>query len=337
VWKKSQTLILGIFLIVVICSVPSNAAAGSFEEEIYLCDAAPPDRCKQFQFKISLFYSAPSVARQGDLVTVNVKLQYLADSVPEFANAGSSSPRGPLKLTIVIVYLVKENSALPKDSPPNDPRSLTAADFHPPTLQVGSVYSKDFQFELGYVHRISEEVPAFDLFEPPALAKYDVGLVFSWTGSKGGEWYWEAFYGIGRRVSLDLLKGEDSDGDGLLDTVESRLGTDPKKRDTDGDGLSDRQEVEPRIPIGQLKRFETESWTDPLKFDTDGDGLSDGEEKTRGTNPLNQDTDGDLWLDSVDIWPFDWKMPNAFVWLAVLIVASASVNAWRRRRPRSKV
>jgi len=322
--------LFAILLVGVICSVPSNTVAGSFEKEIYLCDAAPSDRCTEFQFQVSLFYSAPSVARQGDLVTVSVKLRYLADFVPGIA--GSSSHRGPLKLTLVEVYLVKEGWAGPLENP------LWTSDFHPPTLQIGSEYSKDFEFELGYVHRMPNGAPAFDLFEP-ALGKYYVGLVFGWAGSRGGEWYWGAGgkteTGARRtEVSLDLLKAEDSDGDGLPDAVESRFGTDPKKRDTDGDGLNDRLEVEPRIPIGQLKRFEMPSWTDPLKFDTDGDGLSDGEEKTRGTNPLNQDTDGDLWRDSVDMWPSDWKMPNAFVWLAVLIVASASVNAWRRRKAR---
>ncbi len=54
----------------------------------------------------------------------------------------------------------------------------------------------------------------------------------------------------------------DSDGDGLTNGEERRLGTDPYNRDTDGDRLSDYFEV--RI-----------SKTNPLNRDTDGDGLSD--------------------------------------------------------------
>lgn len=43
----------------------------------------------------------------------------------------------------------------------------------------------------------------------------------------------------------------DSDGDGLPDDVEDRLGTDPARPDTDGDGYTDAQEVENRHnPLG---------------------------------------------------------------------------------------
>ncbi|HMP76385.1 MAG TPA: OmpA family protein [Kiritimatiellia bacterium] len=71
----------------------------------------------------------------------------------------------------------------------------------------------------------------------------------------------------------------DSDGDGLLDSEEAELGTDPFNPDTDGDGLSDGEEV--RIHK-----------TDPLNPDTDYDGLKDGAEVlTYKTNPLDPDTD----------------------------------------------
>ncbi|MFQ5887110.1 MAG: PKD domain-containing protein [Candidatus Hydrothermarchaeales archaeon] len=86
----------------------------------------------------------------------------------------------------------------------------------------------------------------------------------------------------------------DEDNDGINDTEEKRLGTDPKKADTDGDSLSDFDEV-----------YNTQ--TDPLKTDTDGDGLNDGLERgasvagdtdTRSkTDPLNSDTDGDGLTD----------------------------------------
>ncbi|MEE8359157.1 MAG: PKD domain-containing protein, partial [Candidatus Hydrothermarchaeales archaeon] len=86
----------------------------------------------------------------------------------------------------------------------------------------------------------------------------------------------------------------DTDNDGINDTEEDRLGTDPEKADTDGDGLSDFDEVY------NIK-------TDPLKTDTDGDGLSDGLERgasvagdtdiSSKTDPLNPDTDGDGLTD----------------------------------------
>ncbi len=72
---------------------------------------------------------------------------------------------------------------------------------------------------------------------------------------------------------------KDSDGDGLTDDEEAKLGTDPFNKDTDGDGLTDGDEV---------KVYKT----NPLNPDTDFDGLKDGEEVlTYKTNPLERDTD----------------------------------------------
>ena len=89
-------------------------------------------------------------------------------------------------------------------------------------------------------------------------------------------------YRIGARLPVRpvLSGGElDSDGDGLTDTQEADIGTDPFNPDTDGDGLSDGEEV-------NLYR------TDPLNPDSDWDGLKDGAEVlTHKTDPLDPDTD----------------------------------------------
>ncbi len=79
----------------------------------------------------------------------------------------------------------------------------------------------------------------------------------------------------------------DSDGDGLVNSEEIALGTDPDNPDTDGDGLTDGEEVE----LG----------TDPLVADTDADGISDGDEVELGTDPLNVDTDGDILYDGGEL------------------------------------
>ena len=65
----------------------------------------------------------------------------------------------------------------------------------------------------------------------------------------------------------------DDDGDGLNNSWERSLGTDPLNADTDGDGLSDYDE-----------------WllgTNPLDPDSDGDGKTDFEEMVAGTDPLD--------------------------------------------------
>ena len=89
---------------------------------------------------------------------------------------------------------------------------------------------------------------------------------------------------------------KDTDGDGLTDVFEKRLGTDPNKIDTDNDDLTDYYEY---FTLG----------TDPLKQDTDGNGIDDGkedfdidgitnlEEYRLDTNPYNDDTDCDDLTD----------------------------------------
>jgi TolB protein len=105
----------------------------------------------------------------------------------------------------------------------------------------------------------------------------------------------------------------DSDGDELLDGDEVRnLGTDPLNSDTDADGLSDgeefiRRSTDPRNPDsdgdGLGDGDEVQRATDPLNPDTDQDGLGDGAEINLGTDPLNPDSDNDRLLDGQETPP----------------------------------
>ncbi|MBU6951602.1 PQQ-binding-like beta-propeller repeat protein [Hahella sp. HN01] len=90
-------------------------------------------------------------------------------------------------------------------------------------------------------------------------------------------------YESARGLDLNRIEDgeEDSDNDGLVNTVEYELRTNFYSSDTDQDGLNDKQEVELN--------------TDPLDSDTDNDGLSDGYEVAHSMNPkLN----AEIWLDS---------------------------------------
>lgn len=70
-----------------------------------------------------------------------------------------------------------------------------------------------------------------------------------------------------------IVSAPDSDGDGLSDTTEVLLGTNPNNADTDGDGLADG--ADGSVPLGAL----------PGGIDTNGDGFVDGEQDF-GTAPL---------------------------------------------------
>jgi len=83
--------------------------------------------------------------------------------------------------------------------------------------------------------------------------------------------------------------GGDSDSDGISNSQETQIGTDPFSSDTDKDGLLDGEEV-------------NTTKTSPTVADTDQDGIMDGDEiKRYTTNPLNPDTDGDLLNDGAEI------------------------------------
>ncbi|MFM9004065.1 MAG: FG-GAP-like repeat-containing protein, partial [Flavobacteriales bacterium] len=102
------------------------------------------------------------------------------------------------------------------------------------------------------------------------------------------------------------LGTNDCDLDGLTNTEEAALGTDPNNPDTDGDALNDGDEVtggsspidpcEPNInALGTSdcdgdnldNDGEILAGTDNTNPDTDGDGASDGDEVTNGSDPLD--------------------------------------------------
>lgn len=96
----------------------------------------------------------------------------------------------------------------------------------------------------------------------------------------------------------------DSDGDGLIDSVEAQLGTDPFDADTDDDGALDGDEV---LLAGGG------ACPSPLAPDSDDDGLLDGDEILLGTMPCSGDTDGDGLPDALDPTPTMPGVPGSWL------------------------
>ncbi|WP_459190661.1 hypothetical protein [Halosimplex sp. J119] len=97
------------------------------------------------------------------------------------------------------------------------------------------------------------------------------------------------------------------DGDGLNESMEERLGTDPLNPDSNStetgtdesnDGVLDGREDFDGDGLGTLN--ELDRGTDPLVADTDDDGLADREEFITDTNPLVADTDDDGVVDGAE-------------------------------------
>lgn len=121
----------------------------------------------------------------------------------------------------------------------------------------------------------------------------------------------------------------DSDGDGLADLVEQRIGTDPLATDTDGDGVGDRLEwrartsgldpldptdtgcfVPDRAEPGACEDADADGFCDCPDVDadgrcdypdTDGDGLTDCEEIFLGSSQVLADSDADGVPDLVEL------------------------------------
>ncbi len=141
-------------------------------------------------------------------------------------------------------------------------------------------------------------------------------------------------FGVGLAYSKESCS-KDSDGDGITDCDEEKLGLDPMNSDTDGDELKDGDEMNkyntdsknPDSDGDQLKdgeevlTYSTDPLSidsdndglddfaeivtyksDPNKMDTDDDSLNDGDEVNKyKTDPTNPDTDGDQLDDAVEL------------------------------------
>lgn len=104
----------------------------------------------------------------------------------------------------------------------------------------------------------------------------------------------------GADVGRCMAEVKDSDGDGLSDAEEAKLGTNPNKADSDDDLLGDLAEVGPNRD--KAIDSDGDGVIDALDTDDDNDGLATRDEITlaRGANlPIDVDNDGKPnWLDT---------------------------------------
>lgn len=103
-----------------------------------------------------------------------------------------------------------------------------------------------------------------------------------------------------RKVYTEQQQGKDTDTDGLPDSVEAQIKTDPKKKDTDGDGLTDYEEY-CLTGTDPLVRDSKQKGVDDTKVDLDNDGLSNETEIRLKTNPKDPDTDHDGLSDGNEV------------------------------------
>lgn len=146
--------------------------------------------------------------------------------------------------------------------------------------------------------------------------------------SAGGDLDFETMRLFGGST-LRLIYSADTDRDGLWDSLEAQLGTDPTDTDTDDDGLDDHAEaIEGWLLDGTT---DTYVFSDPRFADTDQDGLADDEEESIGSNPTDPDTDGDGLRDGEDPFPLIPAIRLYAVGEADATGSDASASSWDAR------
>jgi Bacterial TSP3 repeat len=123
----------------------------------------------------------------------------------------------------------------------------------------------------------------------PAV-EFGTGVPICWGCASAGT---GSFARLKYTTATDYEAGAsgDLDGDGITNSSEIPLGTDPFNVDTDSDGLPDGWEVgyglNPLVPT-------------PVGLDSDGDGLTNLQEFQFGASPTATDTDGDGISDALE-------------------------------------
>lgn len=103
----------------------------------------------------------------------------------------------------------------------------------------------------------------------------------------------------GNPLTGDITITNDFDTDGLTNSEENALGTDPNHPDTDGDGVEDGEEVIDNT--NPLDDCDSLNGTPLPTTDCDADGVTNVEEENLGTDPFDPDSDSDGITDGQEI------------------------------------
>lgn len=142
-------------------------------------------------------------------------------------------------------------------------------------------------------------------------AGVDTALLSNIATATGGQYFpvarAEDLPNVFSRIPVNLDPAGDEDLDGIQNGTELKgvvTGTgstyllDPFDADTDGDGLMDGDEVR----LGDFSvLYAFVEFTDPTSIDSDGDGLTDGDELEVSLDPRRSDFDADGLTDGIEV------------------------------------
>lgn len=118
------------------------------------------------------------------------------------------------------------------------------------------------------------------------------GLFMGWSGDLSGNYLAASTNLIMEGdQSITAIFSEDADDDGLTNSEEGLLGTDPRNSDSDADTMPDDWEVGAGL----------DPLADDAGWDADLDGLLNLEEYGLGTDPLDSDSDDDAMPDGWEV------------------------------------
>lgn len=179
-------------------------------------------------------------------------------------------------------------------------------------LQVRLSDNLAFEINGGYSYLLTDVIDAVDAGEYDGFWSFSTGISVAFPSGNADSDGDGIINSEEERIGIDY-DNPDTDNDGLTDYDEFyKYKTRPQNSDSDLDGLNDYDEIftyksNPNLSDSDNDGFTdreeiNDHKTDPLKADTDEDGLSDSDEiKKFKTDPLIADSDGGTLNDGMEI------------------------------------